>query len=132
MNKQTPENLAHLERLGLLSHHENIVRYARELSAEIVTLGEDGGQTEEGPQNLREWLDLQLSKEIWTKADGTAWKAEILLTYGGPTVQIELDSRWDSVDLFHSWGWANGAEEKRWPLSRKASAFLHGLIGEGE
>ena len=87
-----------------------------------------------------DWLNDQLSLEVWTKKaqrrDGfdtiESFKAEILVTCGGPTVKIELDSRWDHADLFHSWGCRNDEELTRWELSTKATSLLADMIGELE
>mgnify|MGYP005830223281 CR=1 FL=1 len=105
------------------AHHESIVRYAVELSEEI-----------ENAEDIMDWLNSQLDLSIWTKntPGNTSFKAEILITCGGPTVKIELDSRWDRADLFHSWGWHSRKEEEltRWELSTKATSLLVDLIEE--
>jgi hypothetical protein len=134
--------------------HTDIVRYARKLSEEIERAAEPDTlmEMDDEPLDLVDWLNEKLSLEIWTKKapemmskpmDGfdtiESWKAEILITCGGPTVKIELDSRWSHADLFHSWGQrgetntATGTqwnEETRWELSTKASSLLIDLIGE--
>ena len=108
---------------------ENIHEYALDLSKEI-----------ERSPDIGEWLNEQLSLEIWKKeapysrplervaselapsqkmllfgqmvekeyGGVESWKAEILITCGGPTVRLEIDSRWDRAELFHSWGWSGG------------------------
>ena len=111
------------------AHVENIHKYALGLSKEIETAPEIG-----------EWLNEQLSLEIWKKAprrlfhtpflvDG--WKAEILITYGGPLVKIEIDSRWNLATLYHSWGWSDhNGEMKEWSISEKATEILKDYIEE--
>ena len=59
------------------------------------------------------WLEgFALSCEVWDKrptgpgenhGDG-GHIVEWLLTCGGPTVVLTYDTRWNSGDLFHSWG----------------------------
>ena len=119
-------------------HHEDIVQYAAKLSEKIEST--DG--LSEGP-DLVDWLNDQLSLEIWTKKaqrqDGfdtmESFKAEILITYGGPTVMIELDSRWNHAVLYHSWGWhfdplTGGEALPRVKLSAKVTSLLVNLIEE--
>lgn len=103
---------------------ETIIQdYAREVSAEIESaLGESA--TDETRQEWEEGiLDL-----IVLRSDRSlgAWKAEILLTCGGPHVEIRLDSRYSRADLFHSWGVdANTGEGRReWELSEEATNLL--------
>jgi hypothetical protein len=116
--------------------HTDIVRYARKLSEEIERAAEPDTlmEMDDEPLDLVDWLNDQLSLEIWTKntPGNTSFKAEILITCGGPTVRLDLDSRFDRADLYHSWGWHNGKEEEltRWELSTKASSLLVDLIEE--
>ena len=76
--------------MKLQDHQVEIRQYAIELREEL------------GRVDLYEWINEQLSLTIWTKSDG--WKAEILITCGGPTVSIDLDSRYETSTLWHSWG----------------------------
>ena len=85
----------------LKDHMVFIKDYALELRRELSDRREAG--------TLSEWVDEQLSLTVWTNTQG--WKAEILLTYGGATVSIDLDSRWESTSqLNHSWGAGDDGE----------------------
>lgn len=99
------------------AHVEDIHKYALELSKEIETAPDIG-----------DWLNEQLSLEIWKK-DGGGWKAEILITMGGPTVRLEIDSRHNCATLFHSWGWTdNHGEKQEWNISETATEILKDFI----
>ena len=98
-------------------HVEDIHKYALELSKEIETA-----------PDIVEWLNEQLSLEIWKKDDG-AWKAEILITMGGPTVRLEIDSRYTYATLFHSWGWTDSrGETLERNISETATEILKDFI----
>jgi len=79
----------------LQSHQLDIHAYANSLKKEL--------KDTECPF---EWVANQLELKTWTAKDGS-WKAELLLTFGGPTVTIELDSRFTYGTLNHSWGVPN-------------------------
>lgn len=59
-------------------------------------------------QDLSEFdcLEVRLFTErsITNEACNQDYICEFLMTYGGPTVRLTVDSRWDNADLFHSWG----------------------------
>ena len=75
--------------------------------------------------SLVEWLGNQLELTIWTTDKGL-WKAEVLITYGGPNVTLELDSRWSLGTLHHSWGYNATTGEKQTSIE-----FVHsGLANE--
>ena len=113
------------------AHVEDIHKYTLELSKEIENAHSRagtslllGGLT----PDIGDWLNEQLSLDIWKKAGG-GWKAEILLTCGGPLVKIELDSRWNCGTLFHSWGWCDSHGEKQeWNISETATEILKDFI----
>ena len=122
---------------------EDIHKYALGLSKEIENAHSrawpplllDGDNT----PDIGEWLNEQLCLEIWTKKkiDGTgnyddgAWKAEILLTCGGPTIFLEIDSRYLYATLHHSWGWTEAhGETKEWNMPEKATEILKDYIEE--
>tara|TARA_R110002012_G_scaffold226222_2_gene398318 strand:- start:229 stop:591 length:363 start_codon:yes stop_codon:yes gene_type:complete len=79
------------------SREVDIHAYARDM---VEELNQVEGKTRDC---LYGWIDRQLELTIWT-AKGGKWKAEVLLTFGGPTVTIEIDSRYTFGTLFHSWG----------------------------
>ena len=79
--------------MQLQDHQVEIWQYTRDLENEI------GGKLD-----LYDWIGEQLELKIWRADDGIGWKAEILLSFGGPTVSISLDSRWEYGTLHHSWG----------------------------
>jgi len=76
--------------MQLQDHQVEIWRYARELTETLNAV------------NNYDWIGEQLGLTIWTNSNG--WKAEILITFGGPTVSISLDSRYETSTLHHSWG----------------------------
>tara|TARA_R110001599_G_scaffold44443_1_gene132411 strand:- start:170 stop:514 length:345 start_codon:yes stop_codon:yes gene_type:complete len=78
--------------ITLQSHQVDIHAYARDLAAEV--------NASDCPFD---WVESQLELKTWTAKDGS-WKAELLITYGGPTVTIEFDSRYTFGTLNHSWG----------------------------
>ncbi len=83
--------------ITLQSHQLSIHDYAIDMEKEL-------NQVEDNSRDcLFGWIDRQLELKIWTAKDGS-WKAELLLAYGGPTVTIELDSRYTFGTLNHSWG----------------------------
>ena len=79
--------------MELQDHQVEIWQYARDLENEI-----------DGKLDLYDWIGEQLELKIWRNGDGIGWKAELLLSFGGPNVSIELDSRWEFGTLNHSWG----------------------------
>ena len=109
--------------MGLKSHQVEIWRYAIELREEL------------GKVDLFDWINEQLELTIWRSDDGIGWKAELLLTCGGPTVSIELDSRWNEYHtLYHSWGAkANGEADKNIELySRALHDAVNDLVEHGQ
>jgi len=97
------------------SHRLDIFAYARDLQAEL--------KDTECPF---EWVENQLELKTWTAKDGS-WKAELLLTYGGPTVSIEFDSRYTFGTLNHSWG-ANGKPGDSYVLPLTSIEFDHTIL----
>lgn len=79
--------------MQLQDHQVEIRQYARDLEKEI-----------DGKLDLYDWIGEQLELKIWRTDDGIGWKAELLITFGGPNVSIDLDSRWEFGTLNHSWG----------------------------
>ena len=79
--------------MQLQDHQVEIWQYARDLEEEIAN-----------KLDLYDWIGEQLELKIWRADDGIGWKAEILLTFGGPNVSIDLDSRYETSTLWHSWG----------------------------
>ena len=108
--------------MGLKSHQVEIWRYAIELREEL------------GKVDLYEWINEQLELTIWRSADGIGWKAELLLTYGGATVSIDLDSRYETSTLYHSWGAkANGEAQTSIELySRGLHEAVNDLVEHGQ
>lgn len=55
-----------------------------------------------------EWEDLSdfdcLEMRVFTDDTNGGYIAEFLITYGGPTVRLTIDERWNCGELFHSWG----------------------------
>jgi hypothetical protein len=80
------------KKMKLQSHQICIINYADDLMLEL-------DQTD----CLFDWLGNQLELTTWVTENGL-WKAEVLLVYGGPTVTIEMDSRYTFGTLRHSWG----------------------------
>ncbi len=81
-------------------HHQDIDRYLNELLKEL-----------DNAESLRSWLIQQLDLIVWVTdpADaihGGKWRGEILMTCGGPTVYIDIDSRFTQMTLTHSWGYS--------------------------
>ena len=105
--------------MQLQDHQVEIWQYARDLEKEIGSFSSAVEESDE-PQDIYEWINEQLSLTIWTKSDG--WKAEILITCGGPTVSIDLDSRYRNYHtLWHSWGAkANGEAQHSQQLYSRA------------
>ena len=100
--------------MQLQDHQVEIWRYALELREEL------------GRVDLYDWINEQLSLTIWTNSDG--WKAEILITCGGPTVSIDLDSRYETSTLWHSWGAkANGEAQTSTEFYSRA---LHDAVND--
>ena len=100
--------------MKLQDYQVEIWRYAIELREEL------------GKVDLYDWINEQLSLTIWTKSDG--WKAEILITCGGPSVSIDLDSRYETSTLHHSWGAkANGEAQTSTELYSRA---LHDAVSD--
>lgn len=100
--------------MQLQDHQVEIWRYAIELREEL------------GRVDLYDWINEQLGLTIWTKSDG--WKAEILITCGGPTVSIDLDSRYETSTLWHSWGAkANGEAQTSTEFYSRA---LHDAVND--
>jgi hypothetical protein len=58
--------------------------------------------------------------------------AEFLLTCGGPTVRVIVDSRWSYGEYHHSWGWnfSKNEEETVWSISPEATELLKNHIEE--
>ena len=106
--------------MELQSHQVEIWRYAIELREEL------------GKVDLYDWINEQLDLEIWRSDDGTEWRAEIFLTYGGPTVSIDLDSRYETSTLYHSWGAKpNGEAQTSIELySRALHDAVNDLVGD--
>jgi len=103
--------------MQLQDHQVEIRQYARDLEKEI-----------DGKLDLYDWIGEQLELKIWRADDGIGWKAEILLTFGGPTVYIDLDSRYETSTLWHSWGAkANGEAEENTELHSRA---LHEAVND--
>ena len=91
-----------------MSHYDvNIWQYCQELEKEWL---EDspfqGGDT---------LLDFQLFVKQSTDEEAEKdphWIAELLITCGGPTVKVTVDSRSMLGELFHSWGGSVSGEKR--------------------
>ena len=57
-------------------------------------------------------LEVKVFKELTDDING-GYIAEFLLTYGGPTVRLTIDSRWNCGELFHSWGVDSAGNKKQ-------------------
>jgi len=106
--------------MQLQDHQVEIRQYARDLEKEIETACANIANV--CAVNIYEWINEQLELKIWRSDDGIGWKAELLLTFGGPNVSIELDSRYRNYHtLWHSWGAkANGEEQHSQQLYSRA------------
>jgi hypothetical protein len=116
--------------MKLQDHQVEIWQYARDLEKEIESLSSAIEESDE-PQDIYEWINEQLSLTIWRANDGllcTGWKAELLLSFGGPNVSIELDSRWEYGTLHHSWGAKASGEAET--STEFHSLALHEAINE--
>jgi hypothetical protein len=75
----------------------------------VIDKEDEDGQREEliellGKQHeLRDFLEVEVLKS--TTDPDQRWIVEFLLTCGGPTVRVTVDSRYDTVTVFHSWGY---------------------------
>ena len=104
-----------------MSHYDvNIWEYCQELEKEWL---EDspfmGGAT---------LLDFQLFVEQSTNMEvlrNPHWIGELLITCGGPTVKVTVDSRWMRGELFHSCGGTYTGEKRNTiELSRELTSQL--------
>ena len=102
--------------MTIKDHQTDIWRYALDLRKEL------------GSVDLYDWINEQLELKIWRTSDNSGWKAEILLTFGGPNVSIDLDSRYDTSTLHHSWG-AKANGEAQTSIEFYSTA-LHEAIAE--
>ena len=85
---------------GLQNHQVDISKYAKGLNLRCE-------------KEVRELLDTALEIKVW-RADDRSWKAEVLIAFGGPTVRIDLDSRWEEWHtLTHSWGADSNGNDKK-------------------
>jgi len=98
-------------------HLTDIVAYRDDLERDLAAVMEAdpdepfttaGGDEYETPAA---WLEgFALSCEIWDRrpeVPGEGYSGHIvewLLTYGGPTVRLTYDTRWNNGQLMHSWG----------------------------
>lgn len=83
--------------MGLQLHQVDITAYATDLRAELRGL-------DSIHDSIHDWVYKQLELIIYRRDGGNGWKAEILLSFGGPNVWIELDSRYSCPILHHGWG----------------------------
>ena len=110
------------------SHVVDIVAHACEFSEFIEHLPD--AYTEEAEivffHNL---LDISVWRH--TRHSDT-FIAEFLLTCGGPTVRVIVDSRWSYGEYHHSWGWnfSKNEEETVWSISPDATELLKCYIEE--
>ncbi len=111
--------------MQLQDHQVEIRQYARDLEKEIESFS-SAIEELDGAQDIYEWINEQLSLTIWTNSDG--WKAELSITCGGPTVSIDLDSRYETSTLWHSWGAkANGEAQTSTEFYSRA---LHDAVND--
>ena len=101
--------------ITLQSHQVDIRAYARDLAAEL-----------DATECPFDWVANQLELKTWTASDGS-WKAELLITYGGPTVTIEFDSRYTFGTLNHSWG-ASAEPGESYVLPLTSTEFEHTIL----
>ena len=112
--------------MQLQDHQVEIRQYARDLEKEIETACANIANV--CAVNIYEWINEQLELKIWRSDDGIGWKAELLLTFGGPNVSIDLDSRYETSTLHHSWGAkANGEAQTSTELYSRA---LHDAVND--
>ena len=84
-----------------MSHYDvNIWQYCQELEKEWV---------EDSPF---EGGDTLLDFQMFINEENAEWIAELLITCGGPTVKVTVDSRWMLGELFHSWGGTESGEKR--------------------
>tara|TARA_R110000803_G_C11931967_1_gene315545 strand:- start:139 stop:510 length:372 start_codon:yes stop_codon:yes gene_type:complete len=112
--------------MQLQDHQVEIRQYARDLEEELSQV--EGNCRD----SIGDWVARQLELLIWCRSDygsnGTGWKAELLLSFGGPTVSIDLDSRYETSTLWHSWGAkANGEAQTSTELYSRA---LHEAVND--
>ena len=117
--------------MQLQDHQVEIRQYARDLEKEIESFS-SAIEELDCAQDIYEWINEQLSLTIWRADDGllcTGWKAELLLSFGGPNVSIDLDSRWNETHtLHHSWGAkANGEAQTSTEFYSRA---LHDVVND--
>ena len=57
-------------------------------------------------ENLTDFdcLEIRLFTELRHTGEIKDYICEFLITYGGPTVRLTIDSRYTMGELFHSWG----------------------------
>jgi len=114
--------------MAIKGHQTDIHAYALDLLAAL----ELEGVEKYGCVDLYDWINEQLELKIWRTSDHSSihpgWKAEILLTFGGANVSIDLDSRYDTSTLHHSWG-AKANGEAQTSIEFYSTA-LHEAIAE--
>tara|TARA_Y100000361_G_scaffold117109_1_gene108168 strand:- start:398 stop:715 length:318 start_codon:yes stop_codon:yes gene_type:complete len=100
---------------------ENIFEYRDHFESEHLDLSEF------------DCLDVRLFTErsITNEACNQDYICEFLITYGGPTVRLTIDSRWTYGELFHSWGVDHdGNEKKTIEIGAEVTAYFKSFIEE--
>lgn len=127
-----------------IDHRTDIRAYASELEAEMFAvlwmIRNDG--TDESGHHLdrafhmgydrehagsragwaHEWADSELldvehtARIDYDQTETGPEETRLLLTCGGPTVQVVYSHRYGRAELFHSWGQFNGDDRTTWHL----------------
>lgn len=87
-------------------HGVDILRYVKEFEKETWAM------LTSAPDELSEHLDgFALEMLVWRGDTGAGYPdynrgtiVEWLIVYGGPTVRLQYDSRYNYGELYHSWG----------------------------
>jgi|10_taG_2_1085330.scaffolds.fasta_scaffold389807_2 hypothetical protein len=107
------------------SHLVSIIEYAIELEDTLDSF-------DCNDQGLYHWSDELYEIAIWRRTnDKHAFRAELMLGGGGPTIWIEIDSRWSHATLHHSWGCDRmGKPLSEWTLRESVTEILKSLVEE--
>lgn len=81
-----------------------------DICTELGCMADADDETAHGPEGFDpdEYVDglsgFLLDADTLNGDDADRWRVELLLTCGGPTVSVVVDSRWSTVEYHHSWG----------------------------
>lgn len=91
-----------------MSDHRILIREAAAADTFDIRERLAGKDPETGAEreDFYELLDERvLGMQLWVNTnDPDAWRCEVVLGVGGPTVRVDIDSRWNVVTYEHSWG----------------------------